>query len=120
KEAELAGAAARMAIRDRFAEFMKAHRDYPWPGNVRELHAVVRTLALGLPPRTHQITKSREHMASVPREIANGSGTLDTAVRWYCRRVLDKNGRKQGQTAEVLGIDRGTLRKYLGRDGDEA
>jgi DNA-binding NtrC family response regulator len=120
KEAELADPAARMEIRDKFEQFMKAHPDYSWPGNVRELHAVVRTLALGLQPRPQQISKHHERRVIVPKGIAEGSATLHDAQRWYCRHVLEKTKKTQIETAKILDIDRSTLRAHLAKDRDDS
>jgi DNA-binding NtrC family response regulator len=117
KEAELAEPTARMEIRDKFERFMKKHPDYAWPGNVRELHAVVRALALGLPPCLRQISKRHERKVIVPKNIAESSGTLRDAQRWYCRRVVEK-AKTQIEAARILDIDRSTLRAHLAKDRD--
>jgi DNA-binding NtrC family response regulator len=99
---------------------------HAWPGNVRELeHAVERAVALGsselllpddFPPGLREpgprgLTLPRPHM------------TLDEVKRWYIERVLVETGGNKLRAADILGVDRRTLYRNLGRltvEGEDA
>jgi DNA-binding NtrC family response regulator len=91
---------------------------HSWPGNVRELeHAVERAVALAssellLPddfpaglgdagPRG--LTLPRPHM------------TLEEVKRWYIERILTETAGNKVRAADILGVDRRTLYRNLGR-----
>lgn len=91
-----------------------------WPGNVRELQGVievaVRRAAFA---RARQILP--EHLginASSPR-VAESAKDLPTRVESYRRRLVEEAlaecSGNQSQAAEMLGIDRNTLRRIVSR-----
>jgi len=86
-----------------------------WPGNVRELHNVLRNLMLGLPAGAQPgaaVTAEKAPTATWgPREITEGTASLQTVDDWYMRRVLTACGGNHAQAARQLGIDRSTLKR---------
>jgi DNA-binding NtrC family response regulator len=95
---------------------------YHWPGNVRELeHAVERAVVLSssrlLLPDDFPL-ESRGETPQGPRLPAAGM-TLEEVRRWYVTRVLEDAGGNKLRAAEILGIDRRTLYRILGRGDGE-
>lgn len=84
--------------------------DYPWPGNVRELEQCVRNLLI----------RGRY----TPASIAAGTGNnvpddipAAELMTRYCRALYRRFGNYRA-AADFAGLDRRTLRKYIGEDGD--
>ncbi len=107
-----------------------------WPGNVRELQSAVHraaALAAGevilprdLPPVVRDETIAHgtaESPMSLPvlwdRLLEHGVATLDEVELSYVRAVVAKLGGNKTQAAEVLGVDRKTIRRILARGGDD-
>ncbi|HKQ71163.1 MAG TPA: sigma-54 dependent transcriptional regulator [Polyangiaceae bacterium] len=109
---EFAGAATRMLCA------------YAWPGNVRELENIVEravNLCQGdvitpddLPPALHR--PREEDFLDRAAEQQWTIGQLETA---YARRILARAGGNKKRTAAWLGIDRRTLRRWLGERESE-
>ena len=111
------------------SEALAALQNYRWPGNVRELVGVVETAA-------HRASfKNRAHITSddlvlgshgsespkLVEETSLGEGEADfhQRVEAYKRRLVEQalkesNG-NQVQAAQLLGIDRGTIRRLSSR-----
>jgi DNA-binding NtrC family response regulator len=96
---------------------LRALRDYAWPGNVRELSTTIKRLVwmndgdvIDVPDLPALM---RFHAA---RETAS-SRTLEAVEVEHIRRVLVAEGGNQSRAAEVLGIDRKTLRAKMKRFG---
>jgi DNA-binding NtrC family response regulator len=99
---------------------------YPWPGNVRELeNCIERAVALArgeeiavedLPERIREHRPSHVLVASEdPSELV----PLEVVERRYIARVLDAVGGNKTLAARILGLDRTTLYRKLGRaNGD--
>jgi two-component system response regulator HydG len=103
------------------AEALRYLGDYPWPGNVRELaHLVEKLVLLG---RADEV-----RIDDVAEFIVNAEGKDGTEFRGpilpfkelerrYATWALAQTGGHRTKTAEKLGVDPKTLRKWLG-DGE--
>ena len=103
-------------------EAMTALCRYAWPGNVRELeNAVERSLTLSkggvilcadLPP---EIVGPAAMAPSGTRGLYDDRPTLAELERRYIDLILQETGGNKKRAAEILGIDRRTLYRSLGR-----
>ena len=92
---------------------------YIWPGNVRELENMVHRLVI-MKDRTVEMEDLPAHMKmQAPQPASTGAlTTLAEVERQHIRRVLEATGGNKTKAAEVLGIDRKTLREKLkGEEG---
>ena len=112
---------------------------YDWPGNVRELdNAIARALALNpggtiLPEDLPDALRARlparaaaraSQPAPVPapaqppaaEPLIADHPTLDELNRRYAERILREQAGNKTRAAEVLGIDRKTLSRLLGKE----
>ena len=102
-------------------EAMELLMAYLWPGNVRELENVLQqTLLLSpfvvvlpenLPERFWQQKESKENTVSADM------GPLEEAQRDQIRQTLKEASWNQSKAAQMLGIDRKTLRLKIRRYG---
>ncbi|MEK7773639.1 MAG: sigma-54 dependent transcriptional regulator, partial [Deltaproteobacteria bacterium] len=114
---------------------MEAMEDYRWPGNVRELENVLRRAVLLCPsvklslsdlslPASRRQSESLEEIISaklkpfIDRTDHKGKQELYSFMMPFMERpliklVLEKTRGNQVQAAEVLGINRNTLRKKM-------
>jgi DNA-binding NtrC family response regulator len=102
-------------------EAMELLMSFSWPGNVRELENVLQqTLLLSpfvvvlpenLPDRFWRQKESKENM--VPADMS----PLEEAERDQIRQTLKAASWNQSKTAQMLGIDRKTLRLKIRRYG---
>lgn len=91
-------------------------RDYHWPGNVRELQNVLRNLMLGLSPGLSDPTPSADQeLSALPAAINDAQASLARVEAWYIDRVLADHDDNLTQAAQILGVDRSTLRRRLQR-----
>ena len=118
---------------------MEALKKYSWPGNVRELRNTIErgvVLARGGPIRPEHVGEmilsprpagesdlEAQIRGIVEKLVAQGpAGQLfrQTEARWekaLLRRALEIAGGNQVKTAEMLGINRMTLRKKMEQYG---
>ena len=98
---------------------------YAWPGNIRELrNCVERAVALAryeeivvadLPAQVREYRSSHVLVASEdPSELV----PLSEVERRYIERVMQAVGGNKRQAARILGLDRATLYRRLGRGGE--
>jgi len=89
---------------------------YAWPGNVRELENLVHRLVLLVDRDTIGCGDLPAYMRAVPqRETAFVPRSLAEVEAEHIRAVLAHVGGNKSQAAEILGIDRKTLREKLRR-----
>jgi DNA-binding NtrC family response regulator len=103
-------------------EAMTALCRHPWPGNVRELeNAIERALTLAeagvilysdLPP---EIVGPEAAHSGGTHGLVDDRPTLAELERRYIDLVLQETGGNKKRAAEILGIDRRTLYRSLGR-----
>jgi two-component system, NtrC family, response regulator HydG len=95
---------------------LQALRGYPWPGNVRELENLIQRLLVMSDSATVDVTDLPEHMRFVCSSPADLTRTLEQVETEYIRSVLTSVGGNKTRAAEILGIDRKTLRKKTDPD----
>jgi DNA-binding NtrC family response regulator len=102
------------------AAAMRRLLNYPWPGNVRELANVIeRAVALcdhdSLLPEDLDFPQESQTIDALLSQGAHGSLPLQDLERVYVQRVLESRGGNKAEAARVLGINRRTLYRMLGR-----
>ncbi|MGE4423027.1 MAG: sigma-54-dependent transcriptional regulator [Pseudodesulfovibrio sp.] len=96
-------------------EALQAMRRFNWPGNVRELENLIQRLVVIVDHDTIEITDLPEAMRfSLPRE-GSVNRTLEEVELEHIRNVLVMTGDNKTRAAEILGINRKTLREKLKR-----
>jgi DNA-binding NtrC family response regulator len=93
---------------------------YAWPGNVRELGNVIeRAVALTehdiLLPEDLELSPGVDEFEMMLASAVDGTIPLEELERTYVLRVLEQRKGNKAETARVLGIDRRTLYRMLGR-----
>jgi len=94
-------------------EVLQAFRNYQWPGNVRELQNVIQRL---LVMADGEVVEAPDLPSVMRFSIPAGQGghrTLAEVEAEHIRVVLAGVGGNKTKAAEILGIDRKTLRKKL-------
>src|SRR3989304_2782268 len=131
KFSEETGAGARSLSKDAVSEL----QNYPWPGNVRELENILRRAVILSPniiltpedislPKRKQKKESLEDMLEkklepfIEKTSGRGKEELYDSIMPFMERpliklVLKKTGFNQIKAAELLGINRHTLRKKI-------
>ncbi len=95
------------------AEVLQSLMRYGWPGNVRELENVVQRLVVmceGDRIDTPDLPPAMRFQASAGDRVLR---TLAEVEQEHVRRVLAAVGGNKTRAAEILGIDRKTLRSKL-------
>jgi DNA-binding NtrC family response regulator len=94
---------------------LEALRRYHWPGNVRELENVVQRLVVMNDGAVVDVADLPSVMRfSVPRGV-DAHSTLAEVEAEHIRNVLASVGGNKTRAADILGIDRKTLREKLAR-----
>lgn len=92
---------------------LEALTKYPWPGNVRELgNAVQRLVVLASKPLIDRADLEAAGTCLVERG-RGGSQSLAEMERRHILGTLKRLGGRRGETAQILGIDRKTLRNKI-------
>lgn len=93
---------------------MESLRAYAWPGNVRELENVMQRLILMAERDVIDAADLPSLMRfSVKDGRARPQRTLAEAEAGHIQEVLDSVGGNKSRAAQILGIDRKTLRRKL-------
>lgn len=94
---------------------MAALRDYDWPGNIRELENVVQRLVLMTEGELIDVPDLPPLMRFSALRSQGLDRTLADVEAEYITNVLASVGGNKTRAAEILGIDRKTLREKLRR-----
>jgi DNA-binding NtrC family response regulator len=96
---------------------------HSWPGNVRELENVIATAAITATGDFIDLADLPEHLQ---RRRVNGAESddwrplsLDEVCKLHIQRVLELCKGNRVRAAQILGIGRTSLYRYLKRDGVE-
>jgi two-component system, NtrC family, response regulator AtoC len=97
---------------------------HPWPGNVRELENVISSACITATAGFIDLADLPEHLQHRGPRTAQGDEwrplSLDEVRKVHVQRVLDTCQGNRVRTAQILGIGRTSLYRYLKRDGPEA
>lgn len=97
---------------------------HPWPGNVRELENVIATAAITVTGDFIDIADLPDHLQHRNPQKASGDDwrplSLDDVRKLHIQRVLELCQGNRLRAAQILGIGRTSLYRYLKRDGLEA
>jgi len=93
---------------------------YPWPGNVRELENVISTACMTVANTTIDVGDLPEQIRKPQTTGSRGENwqplPLDEVRRQHIRRVLEMCGGNRVRAAELLGIGRTSLYRFLKRN----
>jgi len=98
---------------------------YDWPGNVRELENVISSAALTTNADFIDVADLPEHLQKPRRNSSAPEGNwrplpLDEVRRVHIERVLEMCNSNRVRAAQVLGIGRTSLYRFLKRKGNRA
>ncbi len=97
---------------------------HSWPGNVRELENVIGSACGMTPGEQIDVNDLPERLRAAAAAAGFGFGEelvpLEEMEFRYVMRVLEKTGGNKTRAAEILGINRATLHRLLGRHGEKA
>ena len=94
---------------------LRAIKNYGWPGNVRELENLVQRLVVVVDEDMINITDLPEFMRFSVSSQPGSDRTLAEVEMAHIRNVLASVGENKTRAAEILGIDRKTLRTKLNK-----
>jgi DNA-binding NtrC family response regulator len=92
-------------------------RSYSWPGNVRELENLIQRLAVMVEDETIDVPDFPALMRFPGPNPQAANRSLAEVEAEHIRHVLASVGGNRTRAAEILGIDRKTLREKLRRRG---
>lgn len=102
----------------RFSEKAKeALQNYAWPGNVRELENVIQRLVVMSDEQIIEVPDLPSFARFSALRTSGVNRTLADVEADHIRNVLANVGGNKTRAAEILGIDRKTLRKKVGQYG---
>ncbi|MGC2733454.1 MAG: sigma-54 dependent transcriptional regulator [Candidatus Acidiferrales bacterium] len=93
---------------------------HDWPGNVRELENVIASAAITANSEFIDVADLPEHVQRPPRRASSANGNwsplpLDEVRSVHIQRVLEMCHGNRVRTAQVLGIGRTSLYRFLKR-----
>ena len=94
---------------------LKSLAEYAWPGNVRELQNLVNRLVIMADDNVIDVPDLPENFRFSATRSRGLNRRLEEVERDYILDVLAANKNNISQTAQVLGIDRKTLREKIKR-----
>jgi DNA-binding NtrC family response regulator len=94
---------------------LRALRGYSWPGNVRELENLVQRVIVMVDGKEIEPADLPTPMRFAAPRSASGHRLLAEVEAEHIRLVLAQAGGNKTKAAEILGIDRKTLREKLKR-----
>jgi DNA-binding NtrC family response regulator len=92
---------------------LQAFKKYDWPGNVRELENIVQRLVVMTDNKSIQVSDLPSHMKFSVSQNFGFDRTLAEIEADYIQNVLTNVRGNKTKAAEILGIDRKTLREKL-------
>jgi DNA-binding NtrC family response regulator len=92
---------------------LRVMRDYDWPGNVRELENVIQRLAVMFEDGVVDVPDLPSLMRFAAPRGSGAHRSLAQVEAEHIRNVLAAVGDNKTRAAEILGIDRKTLREKL-------
>ena len=100
----------------RFSEkAMEAMQHYAWPGNIRELENVIQRIVVMNDEPIIEIPDLPSFARFSALRTSGVNGTLADVEADHIRNVLANADGNKTRAAEILGIDRKTLRKKIGQ-----
>jgi DNA-binding NtrC family response regulator len=94
-------------------EALQALKNYDWPGNVRELENVIQRLIVMTDATRIEVPDLPSLMRYSAQRGAGFDRTLAAVETEYIRNVLASVGGNKTRAAQILGIDRKTLREKM-------
>jgi DNA-binding NtrC family response regulator len=88
-------------------------RNYPWPGNVRELENLIQRLIVMIDAAVIDVQDLPSPMRFTASRENRLNRTLAEVEKEYIKNVLASVAGNKTRAAEILGIDRKTLREKL-------
>jgi two-component system, NtrC family, response regulator HydG len=95
------------------AKALKALKEYAWPGNVRELQNMVHRLVIMADDAIIDLPDMPENFRYSASRLKTLNRRLEDVEKEYILDVLSAHRNNISQTAQVLGIDRKTLRDKI-------
>lgn len=92
---------------------IRSLQEYAWPGNVRELQNLVHRLVIMADDNTIDTPDLPENFRFSATRVRSLNRKLEEVEREYILDVLSANKNNISQTAQILGIDRKTLREKI-------
>jgi len=97
---------------------------HPWPGNVRELENVISTACITATGDFIDLSDLPEHLQHRPAHVPGDEDwqplSLDEVRKNHIQKVLQMCNGNRLRAAQILGIGRTGLYRYLKRDGYDA
>jgi len=94
-------------------EVLQVIKRYHWPGNVRELENLIRRLVIMVDSDVIRVPDLPRYMRFSAASDAGLNRTLAEVEAEHIRNVLASTGGNKVRAAEILGINRKTLREKL-------